>query len=130
MLLKIDSLAISGVQEITNKEMIFKYTYLPEAELGIISGTIDSQEDFILELLDQRNNIIKKVVNESKYVFNNLDPQSYKLRVKIDLNKNGIWDRGDIKNKVIPEPIIFHNEEIKLRKNWEINDINFKYPTD
>ena len=38
-----------------------------------------------------------------------------------DLNTNQIWDSGNIKKLINPEKIIFFQEQIEIKKDWEID---------
>lgn len=124
----IDSNAIQTKNLINNK-LKFKYTITPLLELGTISGNINCEGNYSLELLDQKNNILIQIEKTKTFLFDRIKPGTYKLRIKMDSNNNGIWDKGSFENNELPEPIIFHNQEIKLRKNWEIKDINISCPS-
>ena len=126
--LKVDTAAITYNNK-TNNKQLFKISITNEKELGSISGKINCKGNYMLELLDKDYTILKYFKNIKEYKIDNLKPSYYKLRIKMDINNNDIWDKGSFVNKEIPEPIIFHNEEINLRKGWEMNDINLKCPT-
>ena len=125
---KIDSGAIF-MNSITNNKQKFKYSFILKEELGSISGKIQCKGNYRLELLDDNYKVIKSVVNPNEYQFENLYPKNYKLRIKIDLNNNGVWDEGSLKKRKNPEKIVFHKGDINLRKNWEIKDINISCKT-
>ena len=45
----------------------------------------------------------------------------YSFRMFEDLNTNQIWDSGNIKKLINPEKIIFFQEQIEIKKDWEID---------
>ncbi len=56
---------------------------------------------------------------------NFLLPGVYKLRAIIDVDKNGKWTPGDIKNNILPETVIIFPVDQNLRANWE-NEIDWE----
>ena len=53
--------------------------------------------------------------------FNNCFPGKYNLKLIGDFNNDGYWTIGNLKNKVLPEPIIDYKGELELKKNWTAN---------
>jgi hypothetical protein len=70
---------------------------------------------------------VNRIKNATKIKFQNIKPGEYSLRVIIDSNNNGNWDTGDPDKNIEPEKIIYYTEKIKIRANWEIENINFKF---
>jgi hypothetical protein len=56
-------------------------------------------------------------------IFSLLKPDKYQVRIKIDKNKNGLWDTGDFLNYIQPEPVLFFPTIINLRANFSENEI-------
>ena len=84
---------------------------------------------FIIQLIKKENKKVLEIKNIKKFKFDYLEPGKYSLRVLIDENKNGKWDRGDLKERIEPEKIIFYTltdskgnptTEIELKANWEL----------
>ena len=48
-------------------------------------------------------------------------PGDYKIKIVADLDGNGYWSKGDLVNRILPEPIFIYQEVIKLKKNWTLN---------
>ncbi len=63
---------------------------------------------------------------EKKYAVtsNYLLPGIYKIRVIIDLDKNGKWTPGDLSKNTLPEQVIMFPIDQNLRANWE-NEIDW-----
>lgn len=71
----------------------------------------NEKEEELFSILNNRNQ-----ENTIKYC----NPGEYKIKVVIDTNKNGKWDKGNWFTKMNPEPIYYLNEVIAVRVLWEI----------
>ncbi|MFT4031131.1 MAG: Ig-like domain-containing protein [Siphonobacter sp.] len=88
---------------------------------GIISGEVrGAKSDIIVELLTSDFNPVRSIRNQVNYNFTNIAPGTYRLRLVLDLNKNGRWDSGNPDEFVPPEPIIVFPTIIKLKANFEL----------
>ncbi len=112
-----------------NDSIAFKTTNLsftkPEL-FGIILVEIQTDhKSYLVQLLDNKNNIVQSVESISKFTFNKVSPGDYRIRVLVDTNGSGTWDPGNILTKTPPEPIIFYqstegNQTLTIRANWEL----------
>lgn len=84
----------------------------------------DTAKTYLFQLLTLERRVIKSIrFNRSgKLNFSNYAVGKYRVRIVYDLNKNGIWDTGNLKNRTLPEPIWYYNKELSLRANWEMNE--------
>jgi len=48
-----------------------------------------------------------------------LVPASYTVKVIVDENKNGKWDKGDLFKKLQPEKVIPYKQSIPLKAGWD-----------
>jgi uncharacterized protein (DUF2141 family) len=101
-------------------------------DYGIISAAVSTKENFILQLLDQKNKVIQEVKNITKFNFENLPAGLYMLRLLIDLNKNGKWDGGDYATKKQPEPVVYYRtpkggRDTILKANWVVGELLITY---
>lgn len=55
-----------------------------------------------------------------KYVFTDLIPGEYYLRILLDENANGRWDPFSWENKCQAESVLWYRSIIKVRANWEV----------
>lgn len=78
-----------------------------------------SQSSYIIQLL-QDGKVVKEEKNLKTALWEDLKAGRYQLRILIDTNKNGIWNKGDLQKKQLPEPVYLHPEAIELRTNWEV----------
>jgi hypothetical protein len=44
------------------------------------------------------------------------------MKAIFDKNNNGIWDSGNLKEKIVPEEICYYQSVIKVRSNWDNKD--------
>lgn len=81
----------------------------------------DTSKAYIFELLNADKKLIKGVrINRNQTLtFNTYATGKYNVRVIYDLNRNGKWDTGNVKNRTLPEPIWFYNKTFTLRANFE-----------
>ncbi len=106
----------------------YTYTIINPEEYGLISGNVVTKEpNYFLELLNEQGQVVKRSNNQPSYVFRNIKPGKYRLRLTIDLNKNGRWDTGDYQKKLPPEPIVFSSTPMVIRQNFESEGINIEY---
>ena len=85
----------------------------------------ENNESFILELLDNNFNVVRKVntFNETDlYKFKYLSPGDYYIRYIKDSNNNGRWDTGNYLKKLQPEKVIYFQNKLNLRSNWDLNE--------
>ncbi|MES2519512.1 MAG: Ig-like domain-containing domain [Bacteroidota bacterium] len=94
---------------------------------GIIGGEIKNPKNkgFIVQLLDQQNEVIQKLDNVLKYQFTFVKAGTYYVRLIVDENRNGRWDAGDLEKNVLPEEIKFAPDKIKLKQNFELTGYDF-----
>ncbi|RYZ53203.1 MAG: hypothetical protein EOP49_07795 [Sphingobacteriales bacterium] len=82
---------------------------------------------FIFELLRDNDTVYHKPVTDTLITFTRLAPGSYSMRIILDKNENGKWDRGDLFGRRQPETVIPYNTPINLKAGWE-NLIDFEEP--
>jgi hypothetical protein len=97
-------------------------------EKGIINfSLITDKPSFELHLINKKKQIVKRIKNQTDFVIDNLEPDTYSIIIYIDDNQNGIWEVANpIKNKT-SESIYLYPQETELRANWiiDIVDISF-----
>ncbi len=101
------------------------YSFKIPEKFGKISGNISIDSTFfIVQLINERYEVVKKLENQKKYQFDFVPPGKYNIRVLVDKNSDGKWSYGNIKQGKMPEAVYFHPTFIELRENWEINNID------
>ena len=111
-----------------------RYTMLDPTQYGLIKGNIISDlSSFKIQLLNEKYEVVKEIADKENYIFNYVEPGEYMIRVLFDTNNNGEWDPGNIKQSILPEPVVFYKEPgtenrmISVKANWEIVDIDIEY---
>lgn len=98
-------------------------------ELSTLKVTINASLHFpiVMELTDEKGVNVEKQIFANKaqpeYVFSNVNPGKYKMRIIEDQNNNKQWDTGNFLKRIQPEKIIYHPKLIELRANWEVQEI-------
>ena len=120
-----DSLAFISVQDDTTKFFSKKIDKKDPANYGTISGQVNTNtEAFILQLIDDKKNVIDERINPRQFEFAYLPAGQYAVRVIIDRNQNGQWDSSNHTERTPAEEVLFFTlpNEGKLRERWDIQN--------
>ncbi|WP_312822278.1 Ig-like domain-containing protein [Epilithonimonas sp.] len=88
-------------------------------------------QKFWIQLLNDKNEpAYQQYTNQADVKFVNLKPGTYKLRILVDNNENGIWDSSDFANETMAEDAYLFKKsgdkevlsKINVRQMWEINE--------
>ena len=76
-----------------------------------------------VSLLDKEDQMIyqQPLDSSGQCEFTAIKPGVYDIRLLFDTNKNGRYDTGSFLNRIEPERILYLNESIEIRANWEEN---------
>ncbi len=123
-MLEIDSAASVNIYGVTSKKLKSKFTAREEDYYGTVTLNLTGIEMPIIAQLVSNNDaekvVVQKITNEDgKVIFDYLKPEKYKAKVIFDRNKNGKWDTGSYQDKYQPERVLYINEVVKVRSNWE-----------
>jgi hypothetical protein len=101
------------------------YPILDPEDFGLLRGRLTTTEpNYILELLDERQTVVRSLRNVPTYEFKNIKPGKYRLRLISDRNKNGKWDTGRYDQRLLPEPIQYYPTVITVKQNFELEGID------
>jgi len=122
--LEIDSAASTNIFGITSRKLTTKFSGRGEDYYGTVTVKLTSVEmPVIVQLLsntaDEKVIIEKTIDKNGSVLFDYLMPEKYRLKVIYDKNGNGKWDTGSYQDKVQPERVLYYNEVVKVRSNWE-----------
>ena len=86
-----------------------------------------AKKSFIIQILDTENKLIAERQNQTTFTIEYLHPGTYKLRVLIDNNLDGVWSVGNFIDDSTPENIYLYPKPTKISANWEISidDLTF-----
>ncbi len=123
----IDSTAFISVEDDSVENTVIMYEAKLEEDYGTLGGRVALSDtvSYFLQVLDNKYNMEQEKYNVSSFEFNYVEPGSKYLRLQIDNNKNGIWEKGSFKLRIPAEEVYFRKEgPLDLRPNWEILDIS------
>ena len=110
----------------TNDTLVYRLKTLDNEAYGAIEMDVQGLPNtaLIAELFTEKEGVIERQFSNGKnlFVFEQLVPKTYKVRVISDSNKNGKWDTGSFLKKLQPEEVFYYPQEIKLRANWTVNE--------
>lgn len=99
---------------------------------SIIETKVESNQATVIQITNKNGELIQQRVNEKTSTFENLNPETYSIRIIIDFNKNGKWDPGNFSSRTEPEPIIYYrnskgSRDVPLKANWHVGPLLIKY---
>ena len=123
--LKIDSAACVDIYGVGN-DSIQKNLKLKSkndySSLRVKMATLDTRAR--IQLLDEKEKIVKELpATIDGAFFQYLKPTTFYLRLYIDLNGDGQWTTGDWMQRRQPEPIYYYPKKLKLRANWDFEEV-------
>lgn len=117
--------AIKDIYGTANKALKLDFELDEVENYGNLSLNImktDSLKNYIVQLIFGKENIIYKefIIKQNSTVnISYIPTNTYKVRVIEDLNGNGKFDTGSIKQKIQPEKVWFWDKDIVTRANWD-----------
>jgi len=132
--LQLEMGAFISVQGDTLPRYTARYFIADEDSYGLLAGRISqavvADTNFIVELLNDKYEVVRSEYGKRNYEFARLKPGRYRVRLIMDRNGNRRRDTGNIEKGIQPEAIIYHpgaDEDgfINLRQNFELTDIDF-----
>jgi hypothetical protein len=117
-----DEGAITGFSGATSSLFNTKVTVSQKRDYGSIVLNSNTQtENAIIQLMKGEVLVREISVNKSKkYVFTDLIPGEYYVRILLDANMNGKWDPINWEAKRQAETIMWYRSILKVRANWEV----------
>jgi uncharacterized protein (DUF2141 family) len=131
--LKIEPLSIIDYLGNKNDSLNFDFSTKSLEEVGNIAIQLQKVKSFpvIIELTNDKGTAVYTQYSngETAIEFNKILPQSYSLRVIYDTNSNKVYDTGNYLEKRYSEEVIYFQNELNLRANWDINqDFDLSIP--
>ncbi len=118
----LDSGAVNSIYNhvnLTNKST--PISFLTPEYFGTLILTMDSvmESSVLVELLDDKNDVVRKVEFTEKMIFNELIPGKYQIRLIFDTDQNGEWTSGSLADRRLPERVIYNKELVDIKSKWE-----------
>ncbi|MCP3659333.1 MAG: hypothetical protein GY830_03035 [Bacteroidetes bacterium] len=104
--------AIISIEKDISKELNYIYKIKNKTNTGSLKGKLYlGLENFTIQLLDDKFNIIDEIKNKTEYSFDNITEGNYTIRV-LGLSKGrSDWFSGNIKNLEQPDPIFLYHTQ-------------------
>ncbi|CAN0443777.1 unnamed protein product, partial [Scytosiphon promiscuus] len=120
----IDSTVFISVENDTLEKMVINYKIKKEEDYGVLGGNVvTNEESFFIQVLSKDYNLEQELYNVTEFKFDFVEPGEKILRILVDNNKNGIWEKGSFKERIPHEDVYFREEgTINIKPNWEILD--------
>lgn len=122
--LKVDSAATKNIYNENSEKLETNINVRKDDYYGkIILSIANVQGPTLIQLL--KNNKKETVTNEvriekdGEIEFFYVKPGKYLIKAIFDQNDNGIWDTGDLLNHIQPEGVVYYQEVMKIRSNWD-----------
>ena len=111
----------------TSTVLTYNYNFLEPSDYGIQQVSCKTEyQSYLLQLVTEKFEIIREVINQKSVVFKNIKPGKYKIRVLIDENNDGQWSPGNMIKQIEPEPVYIYPEVLVIRADWQTTlDITF-----
>ncbi len=104
---------------------LISYPIRKPAEFGTISGQVRTAayKKFRIQLMDEGwKEVEQEIADATNFKFTYVKAGKKRIRVLIDENGDGKWERGDFKNRIPPEKVFFFKEIIEVKPNWDYED--------
>ena len=106
-----------------NDTMVWITKVSQPEQYGNLSVTLTgSTERHIVELLNEKGDVLQRRPASDKVVFPHLKPAKYCLRAFDDRNGNGRWDAGDFYKNLQPERVTYFEKLLDVRANWDFEE--------
>ena len=109
-----------------NDSLQYAFRTRAQEEYGqlLIELIAPGQHNYIAELIRKDGSIksrqqLPAFSDSTQIVWKNLLPETYRLRIIDDANRNGKWDTGSFPDKRQPERTFYYEAELTIRPNWE-----------
>ena len=111
----------------SNDTLIYNFRTKKVSDYGNLSLTLQNVNRYpiIVQLLNADNNELVEEIEaqtNQEFVFRNLVPAKYKVRLIYDDNGNGKWDTGNFLVKQQPENVKYYPGILEVRANWDMTE--------
>lgn len=94
-------------------------------ELGNLDFIVKSDSvgyPLILKVYTEAGKLIHEssFYQQTKVQFKNYFAGKYKAEIILDKNADGKWSTGDYLKRLQPEKVLYYNEPIEVRANWDL----------
>ena len=125
--LTIDSTALNTIYGLYGQLFKSEFKTQEEEHYGKIIFSIKNVKGpTIIQVLEntKEEHLVKglRINKDEEITIPFLEPKKYLLKAIFDRNNNGVWDSGNLKEKLEPEEVCYYLSVIKIRSNWDNKD--------
>lgn len=116
--------AVTDIYGTKNKEISLDIELDEVENYGNLTLNIDradTSKSYIIQLLNEKKQLLKESpINANALLsYNTISNGKYYVKVIEDINKNEMYDTGNVKNNLQPEKIWLYDKELIIRPNWD-----------
>ncbi|HHP7240908.1 MAG TPA: Ig-like domain-containing protein [Cyclobacteriaceae bacterium] len=120
--------AFISIDQDSSEVGCFSYNFKNPENRGVIRGSITTDSPgYFIQLVDDKYNVVESIYNEENYEFNLIKPGNYTIRIVNDDNNDGTFNYPNYLKKIEAEQVIFYDDFIEVRPNWENENINLSF---
>jgi uncharacterized protein (DUF2141 family) len=119
--LLVDTTKIVPVSGARFEQQTFRFPITNKIQVGTLMSAVSTKYyRYWVEILNERQEVVHTLIMPRQIKLDRLEPGKYTIRVKIDENNDGSWQKGN-KDLVTPAEKIYHYPNtIDIMANWEI----------
>lgn len=114
--------AITDFFGAVNDTIVYRVSYVDPTENSLLTVALSGAVAYpvIVQLVDESGKLIREqfAIEPKSFVYKNVKPGKYQVKVIQDTNGNQKWDTGNYLEKKFPEKISY-SPIVELRANWE-----------
>jgi uncharacterized protein (DUF2141 family) len=116
---------LKDLYQLSNDTLKYNFTIPTTETTGVLTIKVSNVVPgnlYLLQLTDDHYAPIRemKITEDGSYTFNYLSPNSIRIRMIQDVNKNGKWDGASYGKGIQPEPVTATPSSLQIRANWEL----------
>jgi hypothetical protein len=119
--------AFINIKGDSSDKIDLKYPIIKSENYALIEGNFEEKKiNKIIQIINEKYEVVAERIAKEKFLFQNIKPGIYLIRIIKDKNENGYWDYGNIEKNLQPEEVTFYEEPIRLKANFEIRGLIIK----
>lgn len=128
--LTVDKGAFTTIYGLENDSVSAEFRIKALEEYANLLVRVNVKSGAFIELLDNTEKPIRsQTVVDGVATFDNVPAESYYMRLTLDSNGNGRWDTGNYALHLQPEEVYYFPKVVKLRSNWDVEQLWNIYET-
>jgi len=125
--LKLGAGTFTAIFNTKNKDYTTNFQLAGKDNYGTLKVKIvtpEKEKSYILEVVNENKAVVNALVvtRDTAVTFSNYKAGKYFIRITYDTNKNGVWDTGNVTERLQPEKIWTEPKELSIRALWERNE--------